>query len=346
MTSAWRIVSGLTALVPLAACGDNVPVTPLDNVVVTRVFHQDIPIAINANVDLLFVIDSSPAMAPFETKLATNERELMQLLTPPFGPDLHVGVVTADPADAGKLRQTASVAGPFITTTLQFDTTRQTDVTGPIEDAFVALASVGSAGSATVQPLAMAQAALAPGANPGFLRDDAALGIVVITASDDSSAGAVADYVTAFKQLKSDPANVVVSVASGPCSTSTLSAPDAPRLTTFVGEFPNRGTKVAICDDNLDALVSIEAQLIRSAYGVPCVDAPVASPPDCAIWLEHRKTSEQRVVEQCPASSIPCWSLVSDPVDCPVSPSLSFRWAPADFRTTGEVHMEIECVVE
>ena len=343
MIWAWRTVLVFTSL---AGCGDDIKVPPLGNVVGSRVFHQEIPIAVNANIDVLFVIDSSPAMATFETKLAGNDRELIQLLTPAFGPDLHVGVVTADPTDAGKLRQTASVAGSFVTTTLQFDTSVQTNVTGPIDDAFVALAGVGSTGSASVQLLAMAQAALAPGANPGFLRNDAALGIVFVTAGDDSSAGAVDDYVTAFKQLKTDPNQVVVSVASGPCSTSSLSAPAAPRLTTFVAQFPNRGTQVAICDDHLDALVSLEFQLIKVSLGVPCIDAPLASPPDCAIWLEKSMRSEQRIVEPCPSSTIPCWSLVADPQSCTAPPSLSLRFEPPEFRVAGEVTEEIECVVQ
>jgi hypothetical protein len=349
MIWAWRTVLGLTAVTGvtgLIACGDGTRVPPLGNVVNSRVLHREIPITVNSNFDVLFVIDSSPAMAPFATKLAGNARELIQLLTPPFGPDLHIGVVTADPADAGALRQTSSVADSFITQTLQFDTSVQTNVTGSIDDAFAALADVGSAGSASIQPLAMAQAALAPGVNPGFLRDDAALGIVFITAGDDASAGTVDDYVTAFKQLKPDPNQVVVSVASGPCTTASLSAPDAPRMTTLVGEFPNRGAQVAICDDSLAPLVSLEFELLKVALGAPCIDEPLASPPSCAIWLEHRIPSEQRIIEQCPSSTIPCWSLVSDPQDCTAPPSLSLELEPHEFRTTGEVFEEIECVLE
>jgi hypothetical protein len=53
------------------------------------VIRNKIPISINANIDVLFVIDNSPTMAPFASKLATNVRELIHAITPMGGPDLH-----------------------------------------------------------------------------------------------------------------------------------------------------------------------------------------------------------------------------------------------------------------
>lgn len=327
------------------ACSGNDALMPVDTVGTSRVVRREIPLDSNQSFDILFVIDDSPAMAPFATKLAGNEREMIQVLTPLFGPDLHVGVVTADPTDGGKLRETASVAGNYLTTAIQFDFTVQTNVTGPLDDAFVALADVGSTGSTSIQPLAMAQAALAPGANPGFRRDDAHLGIVFITAGDDSSPGAVTDYAQALKQLvPADPSNIVVSIASGPCSTSSLSAPDAPRLTAFAAQFPNRATQLAVCDDSLAALVSIDLQLIKTAIGDQCIDAPLAMPPACSFWLEHRATSEQRIIEPCPASTIPCWSIVAEP-QCSLEPHMSFDLVPG-IRTETGVTEVIECLAE
>lgn len=338
---------GVWWLVGMIGCGGGAPPTPkpLGSDAVSRVLQQEVPIASSAQLDVLFVIDDSPAMAPFQAKLAGNARELIQLLTPMFGPDLHVGVVTADPADAARLRQTSSVAGTFITTALQSDGSVQTNVTGAVDDAFVALANVGSAGASGPQPLAMAEAALASGANPGFFRANAYLSIVVITDGDDNSTGAVADYATAFKQLKTDPNSVIVSVASGACSAGTLSAPAAPRLSAFVAQFPNRSTQVAICDDSLAGLVSLDGQLLKSTLGAECIDAPLATPTQCEVWLEDMMTSSQRVVPPCPSSAVPCWSLVTDPQTCAMAPSLSLRLEPSNFRAVGAIE-EVQCVIE
>ena len=336
-------------MVALAACtggGTGPRPKPLGDAGVSRVLYDRLPITSNENVDILFVIDSSPAMASFQAKLANNERELAQLLTPAFGPDIHLGVITADPADAGVLRQNASVAGSFITTALQFDASVQTNVTGAVDDAFVALAAVGSSGGASTQPLAMAKVALTAGTNPGFVRAEAYLAIVVITAGDDSSPGAVDDYVTAFKQLKTDPNSVIVSVASGSCTSGTLSAPAAPRLSTFVTDFPNRSAQVAVCDGSLAGLVSLETQLLETTLGAPCIDAPLASPTQCSVWFEQAMTSQQRLVEPCPSSAVPCWSVVTDPQECSQPPSLVLQLEPANFRASGDTIEEIQCVLE
>ena len=334
----WWSVLGVMAF---AACGDNTDPTLAGT---SRVFRREFPTDTNQSFDVLFVIDDSPAMAPFATKLSANAREMIGILTPMFGPDLHVGVVTTDPADAGRLRSTTSIAGSFLTTSIQFDFSVQTNATGAPDDAFVALADVGATGSSGIQPLAMAQAALAPAANPGFRRDDAHLGIVFITAGDDSSPGTVADYAQAFKQVVSDPSDLVVSIASGPCSTSSLSAPDAPRLTSFAAQFPNRAVQVGVCDDSLADLVKIEFQLIKTAIGDQCIDAPLVMPPECSFWLERAATSEQRIIEPCPSSAIPCWSIVSEP-QCAAEPHLSSDLVPG-IRTEAGVTEKIECIVE
>ncbi|MEP6860000.1 MAG: hypothetical protein ABJE66_05235 [Deltaproteobacteria bacterium] len=335
----WWCVLGVMAF---AACGDNTELMPVDTVGTSRVLRRSVPLASNQTFDILFVIDDSPAMAPFATQLAANEREMIQLLTPMFGPDLHLGVITADPADGGKLR--ATTGADFLTTAIQFDFSVQTNVSGPLADAFVALADVGSAGGATTQPLAMAQAALALGANPGFRRDDAHLGVVFMTAGDDSSPGAVSDYANALHQLGTDPSDVAVGIASGPCNTSSLSAPEAPRLTAFAAQSPNRARHVAVCDDSFADLASSLLQLRRYAGGEQCIDEPLAMPLECSFWLEHRATSEQRIIEPCPESTSPCWSIVRDPM-CSAEPHIGPKLVPFPFPETG-VTEEIQCVVE
>jgi hypothetical protein len=300
----------------------------------SRIYYREIPISVSSNVDVLFVIDDSPAMAAFQTKLATNYRELVAAMTPMFGPDLHIGVVRTDPARAGAL------TGPFLTTELQFDATVKTNANGSLADAFVALASVGAAGDASPQPLAMMLNALT--ANPGFFRENAYLAIVILTAGDDNSPGIVDNFAAALKGQKSDPAAVVVSVADGACTNGALSAAAAPRLDSFLGMFPNRSTKVSICDDNIDGVAALNSQLLKTTLGAVCADEPVT---DCVQWLEQRTTGQQRVIPQCPSASVPCWSLVSDPANCTTGTHQEFRLSPSGFRTTGEVRNYIECTI-
>src|SRR4051812_43386675 len=133
----WRsltvpVMFAVTACTAEAPAGD--PITDI-----SRVWRLEIPLAGSSSVDVLFVIDNSPSMSAYGTKLDMNYHQLM--LAPPFGPDLHVGVVTTDPVDGGRLRTTSTVEGSFISTELQFDGSIRTNFTGLLGDAFAALAS-------------------------------------------------------------------------------------------------------------------------------------------------------------------------------------------------------------
>ena len=95
---------------------------------------------------------------------------------------------------------------------------------------------VGTAGGES-QPLATARAALE--AMPDFLRPDAYLSIVIVTAHDDGSSVAVDAAAAGFKALKSDPSAVVMSV---------VAPANAPRLDALLGQFPNRSAHASIDD--------------------------------------------------------------------------------------------------
>lgn len=69
-------------------------VTPLQG----RVEAKDIPVTVNRDVDLLFLIDDSPSMADKQANLARNFGEFIKVLSTIEGglPNIHIGVVTSD----------------------------------------------------------------------------------------------------------------------------------------------------------------------------------------------------------------------------------------------------------
>jgi hypothetical protein len=162
--------------------------------------------------DLLFMVDNSTSMEPLQQQLLTNFPVLMQTLKnlPGGLPDIHIGVVSSDlgagqetaipqcvpGGDKGILQNTPRVAGcqgpsdAFIAAS-EGETTK--NYPGTIEDAFSCIAALGQTGCGYEHQLESVAVALglrgsAPVENAGFLRADAALGVVLITNEDDCSA--------------------------------------------------------------------------------------------------------------------------------------------------------------
>jgi len=214
--SSLGLASGLLLALAAAGCTDD-PEPPSGPTITSGVTHLEIPVVVNRQLDVLFVIDSSPGIAPQRAKLLDNYRRFMEVLELTQGglPDLHIGVVTTDvgtrgPLDAGpgptigtgpgsctsdgdrgELRRVAAVDGNFISDITVADGVHERNYTGSLADAFQALAEVGAAGCTYVRPLEAARRAL-DGSNPanaGFLREHAFLGVVVISNTDDCSFG-------------------------------------------------------------------------------------------------------------------------------------------------------------
>lgn len=159
--------------------------------------------------DVLFVVDNSPAMASHDARWRQNQRDMMNVLSSMEGslPSVHVGVVTTDlgtlghdgqqgPAvsgcmgrgDAGRMRPGRElVAGSFLSDIKLADETRERNYVSTLGDAFAELADVGTQGCAYVQPFEAMKLALTSPSNPGFMRDDAYLFVVFVTPNDDCS---------------------------------------------------------------------------------------------------------------------------------------------------------------
>ncbi|MBX7096334.1 MAG: hypothetical protein K1X89_01360 [Myxococcaceae bacterium] len=157
-------------------------------------------------VDILWVVDSSGSMAPKQARLAANFNGFIsQLVNATIPIDFHIGVVTTDtddPKTRGALRtwSLAPYSGDYIACTPQ-PTGGSLCNTAPSVDggttaavlAFNQMALVGTQGSAQERGLLAAYLALTNPANVStasserFIRNDAALYVVVVSDEDDSS---------------------------------------------------------------------------------------------------------------------------------------------------------------
>lgn len=157
--------------------------------------------------DVLFVVDNSGSMAEEQASMAANFQALIeQLENMPSGmPSLHVGVVSTDVGagphtsgcegvgDNGTLIAEPSLlsdcTGPtdaFIKRSVLADGSISTNYSGSLAETFQCIANIGVTGCGFEQPLESMRRAL--GSNPGFLRAEASLAIIIISDEDDCSA--------------------------------------------------------------------------------------------------------------------------------------------------------------
>ncbi len=189
-------------LLLVTGCIDR-PITTLEPVQ-AKVEVMDIPARPFPGADILFVIDNSGSMKEEQDSLKANFGKMMTVLETLDGgmPDVHIGVVTSDlgtsttdgstggtafgcnsKGDDGAMHTTSAVSGRFIA-----DNGRGThNYSGTLDDAFAALADVGTAGCGIEQHLGAMERGFENPVNTGFVRDDAYLAVVVIADEDDCS---------------------------------------------------------------------------------------------------------------------------------------------------------------
>jgi hypothetical protein len=173
----------------------------------------------NDKIDLLFMIDNSPSMAPKQNELRARFPQLLQALDPTLTGNrpihLHIGVVTSDlgagpfninmgqcrpGGDGGRLVAVGAFADParckpptdgrhFI----DFDQASGASNLPPdvnLASEFGCMTEVGDTGCGFESQLESVYAALhdPPPENAGFLRPDALLAVVFLTDEDDCSA--------------------------------------------------------------------------------------------------------------------------------------------------------------
>ncbi len=359
------------------ACTDPAPVE--EPVTISAVVRHELPFAgAHRNIDLLFVIDSSPAMAPHRARLLENYRRYVEILEAQPGglPDLHIGVVTADvgtrgpndvgpgptigtgagactsEGDRGELRRATAEGGTFLSDVVRPDGSRARNYAGSLADAVLGLADVGAAGCTYARPLEAMRRALAGNpANAGFLRPDAYLAVVLITAGDDCSFGSAAftggvldrsrceadpgglvgldAYVAFLRSLKDDPSQVLLVGGFAPAGAPACAdVRPAARLTALLDAFPERADVASICEPDFSEPMSLLAQLLKVQLGVPCLGArPLDVDPardglqaSCAAWYSygHRGELVQENIPACRGDElVPCWQLADDLLRCP-----------------------------
>ncbi len=329
------------ACLALAACVAEPP-PPAGEQVTSFVEQKVVPMFYNAKIDILFVIDSSPAMAAAQQKLIADYRAMMRTLSQSaIGelPDVHIGVTTADAVDQGRLRRAS-----FLSDAPRFGWNRERNYGGRLDDGFVDLASVGATGHARVQPLDAVLRALSPSVNPGFVRDEAYIEIVILTAADDQSTTAVADVVHALKSFKTDPGKILVTGAFGACAKDGVTATEAPRLAAFLEQFPNRNAHTTLCED-LTPLVAISSQLLKYAIGEPCMEAKLARPFECSGWLADPTSRDTIPMFECSATNTDrCWEIRSELQNCPAGDHQSIHLKP--FAVPFPATLLFECVAD
>ena len=146
-------------------------------------------------VDILWVVDSSGSMQDKQAKLANNFQTFIQNLSSAQPPvDYHLGIITVDATlEGGALRP---VNGDPSTRYIACDATGHCNVADPTA-AFVATVKVGTGGSPIEKGLLAAHLALTDpmksGTNAGFLRDDAALYVIIVSDEGDASCQPLVD---------------------------------------------------------------------------------------------------------------------------------------------------------
>ena len=210
---AWRcsrwLVCGM-ALLAVWACTSRTLGTPHSEpqqVVQTKVTQSQ-----NRQLDLLFVVDDSPSMDKLQKKMAAQLPTFMSRLASIDGglPDLHVAVVSSSlaagafsdvpgcelglpPGDDGGRFQHKDGCGLNAGSTFIKASPDGKNFTGAIEDVFACIAKLGQNGCGFEHQFESMRQALEKARsndadNGGFLREDAFLGIVMLTNEDDCSA--------------------------------------------------------------------------------------------------------------------------------------------------------------
>jgi len=173
-----------------------------------KVETKDIPVTLNRNVDIVFVVDDSGSMKEEQDSLASNFPKFIDRLSSLQGglPSVHIGVVSTDVGtgttkidscdnlgDNGGML-TNSCAGlnagaKYIEDVDDGNMGRTRNYSGNLPQLFACMAKLGTGGCGAEQPLESMRLALDPtgNKNPGFLRNDAFLAVVIISDEDDCS---------------------------------------------------------------------------------------------------------------------------------------------------------------
>ncbi len=199
-----------TIVLALSACS---PDDTKKDVCTTPPCNQEvaiIPLEPSRDIDILFMIDNSGAMAEEQAALIASFPQFINVLSDTEAglPNLHIGVVSSDvgagnfslgscegSGDNGALQHTpaGNCSPPDDAYIIDLDNgggSRTRNYQGELADTFSCIAQLGISGCSFEQPLESLKRALQSSNtdNAGFLRDDAWLVLILLTNEDDCSA--------------------------------------------------------------------------------------------------------------------------------------------------------------
>ncbi|MBZ0236639.1 MAG: hypothetical protein K8M05_30205 [Deltaproteobacteria bacterium] len=238
--------------------------------------------------DLIFVVDDSGSMGEEQTNLGTNFPMFANLLnsyTISTGEmlDYRAAVTTTGVTASGvqTLPPPFSMSIPFNQSGMDGRFRTVSGMTRPwlertdpnMAQTFAQAAAVGTSGPGLEMQLRAMELAIQPGTNPGFLRDDALLGIVILTDEDDCSfrqasginisslegcvgtpgIPAAADFLMPLDQVKGERGRWAAAVIAGQtaCTSSFGDAVEGVRLKQFQQASPQNVVFGDICAGNL-----------------------------------------------------------------------------------------------
>ena len=325
----------LAALALIAgACTDALP--PETEPVTSFVTRGEYRMQYGAQVDLLFVVENTPATTAVQPQLRDVERRILERLgTFDYGklPDVHLGVATADLADQGRLRR-----GRYLSDSLQFDEQRHRNYAGGFEDAALDLLDVGTNGG-TPAPIEAAARALSEITNPGFSREYRNHVVVFVTAGDDRGTAPIDDLIATLRAQRVTGIGALI----GSCDAPT------PRLDALFDAFG--GERVTLCEQNPERAVDRAGYFLQTLEGrclaEPALDLDAATPGvqhDCSAWLVDPLTGDERRFHECSAEHpTDCWA-IADSYKNGCDPGRALVFQPS--RTQYPATAVIECVAE
>jgi hypothetical protein len=310
------VIAGLAAVALAAGCSEPVPICgghACENARSVKAAFQG---SIDRQVDVLFVIDDTPAMAAYAGALSSGLAEIasgIEALVPTTS--LHAGFVPA------------SACGRSVHEFIRSDRCgHDASFAGTLAAEFARLGAFGFEGCAPAQPFAALERALATPTSgwEGFLRPDAYLAIIVISASDDASGppglpSAVSATVEFVRGLKPDPGGQIQLTAIGPADCSQNPTPDAlaRRLVQFVQSAGGNGLYYPICDPHYGSALN-NLRPLPIDVGPLCVGGVRDTDPtlsgiqaDCAVTqiaLKADASIETSLLSGCDVSGPPCWA--------------------------------------
>jgi len=196
------------SLVAMAGCPDR-EVSVVDPQQDKEEF-KDIPVQLNRDVDILFMIDNSGSMEEEQSSLAANLPQFINVLSTIEGglPNIHLGVISSDMGagpfnisncsgngDNGQLQTQARVTGcspptgAYISDVSDGAGGRTTNYSGGLSETFACIAQLGINGCGFEQHFESMRRALngSNAFNNGFLRETAFLAVVFLADEDDCS---------------------------------------------------------------------------------------------------------------------------------------------------------------